>query len=79
MMRDSTHGSIETKDQTQLKDPAKTEDDDIRAFVILLSRKNQEVICRVRSQFSTSLSHSYVMSNLDQLCKVSLHVHDMFS
>ena len=44
MKRDSTHGSIETKDQIQLKDPAKTEDDDISTFVILLSRKNQEVI-----------------------------------
>ena len=44
MKRDCTHGSIETKDQIQLKDPAKTEDDDIRAFVILFSQKNQEVI-----------------------------------
>ena len=44
MKRDCTHGSIETKDQIQLKDPAKTEDDDIRAFVILFSRKNREVI-----------------------------------
>lgn len=44
MKRNCTHGSIETKDQIQLKDRANTEDDDIGAFVIHISRKNQEII-----------------------------------